>query len=511
MSLLPRVLRPLVACASVALLTAPAILHAQTQTDPAHPRQRAPLTILQMNDVYSTVPVNGLGGLARVATIKRALAAEGRHPLLMIGGDFLSSSVASTVFRGEQMIAALNASGLDIATVGNHEFDFGVDTLLTRMREATFQWVSSNVIDRQTGRPIGGAAPYLIRREGPVTVGIIGLCLKSEGIPPSVTARVDIEDPATAVARTLPLLRRDGANVIVLLTHLEMVDDRALADRFPDVDVIVGGHEHFPITTVVGRTLISKTGMDARNVARIDLDVRPGHPVDRYFELMPVTAAIAEDPAAAAVVASWEARLSSAMTEVVGRTLVPLDATETRLRVGETNLGSFIADAARARTGAQLALINSGGIRGNRVYDAGDLTRRTLLEMHPFGNVLCTLDVTGAQLREALESGVSKLPNAAGQFPQVSGFSYRVSVSRPAGQRVTEVRIGSAPLDPTAHYTLAVPDFLVDGGDGYRVLTFARVAVDKQAGPSLTDAIARAVAASGALQPHTDGRIVIEP
>ena len=87
MSLLPRVLRPLVACASVALLTAPAILHAQTQTDPAHPRQRAPLTILQMNDVYSTVPVNGLGGLARVATIKRALAAEGRHPLLMIGGD----------------------------------------------------------------------------------------------------------------------------------------------------------------------------------------------------------------------------------------------------------------------------------------------------------------------------------------------------------------------------------------------------------------------------------------
>ena len=128
------------------------------------------------------MPVDGVGGLARVATLKQQLAAAGRTPLLMLAGDFLSSSVASTVFKGEQMIAALNAAGLDMATLGNHEFDFGIDVLLQRMAEAKWQWVVSNVIDVQTGQPIGGAAPFVVRTFGALKVGFIGLCLTSEGI-----------------------------------------------------------------------------------------------------------------------------------------------------------------------------------------------------------------------------------------------------------------------------------------------------------------------------------------
>ena len=126
-------------------------------------RAAAPVTFLQINDVYTTVPVDGLGGLARVATLKQNLAEEGRTPFLVIAGDFLSPSVASSVFKGEQMIAALNAAGLDLATLGNHEFDFGDDLLIQRMHEATFQWVISNVVDTSTGQPIGGAAPYIVK------------------------------------------------------------------------------------------------------------------------------------------------------------------------------------------------------------------------------------------------------------------------------------------------------------------------------------------------------------
>src|SRR4029078_10937697 len=103
-------------------------------------RARAPLTLLQINDVYNTAPIDGLGGLARVATIKRQLAADGRSPFLVLGGDFLSPSVASSVFRGAQMIAALNAAGLDLATLGNHEFDFGDDVVNERMEEGRWQW-----------------------------------------------------------------------------------------------------------------------------------------------------------------------------------------------------------------------------------------------------------------------------------------------------------------------------------------------------------------------------------
>ena len=128
------------------------------QEEPGAPRANAPVTFLQINDVYQTAPVDNLGGLARVATIKRRLKDEGRTPFLVLAGDFLSPSVASSVFKGEQMVAALNAAGLDLATLGNHEFDFGDDVLIRRMMESKWEWVVSNVVDRRTGRPIGGAA-----------------------------------------------------------------------------------------------------------------------------------------------------------------------------------------------------------------------------------------------------------------------------------------------------------------------------------------------------------------
>src|SRR6185369_10481257 len=124
------------------------------QEDIGAPRAQAQLTFLQINDVYSTTPVDGAGGLARVATIKRRLAANGRPVLMALAGDFLSPSVASTVFKGEQMVAALNAAGLDFATFGNHEFDFGIHVLAQRMSESKFQWVVSNVLDARTGKAI---------------------------------------------------------------------------------------------------------------------------------------------------------------------------------------------------------------------------------------------------------------------------------------------------------------------------------------------------------------------
>src|SRR5205823_8381764 len=154
----------------------------QQQEEPGAPRAHAPVTFLQINDVYSTVPIDGFGGLAKVATVKQQLAAAGRTPFLVMAGDFLSPSVASTVFKGEQMVAALNAAGLDLATLGNHEFDFGDDVLIERMKEATFQWVVSNVIDTKTNKPIGGAAPYVIKTFGTLKVGFIGLCLNTSEV-----------------------------------------------------------------------------------------------------------------------------------------------------------------------------------------------------------------------------------------------------------------------------------------------------------------------------------------
>jgi 5'-nucleotidase len=479
----------------------------RVQPDDPHPRSSGAVTLLQLNDVYSTVPIDGAGGLARVATIKQELAAAGRTPLLVLSGDFLSSSVASTVFKGEQMIAALNAVSLDIATLGNHEFDFGVDILLERMAEARWQWVVSNVLERRTGKPIGGAAPYLVRTFGALRVGFLGLCLTSESMPRHQLEGLDLVDPMEAAARYVPILKSQNVDVIVALTHLSYAEDRALAERFPEIDVILGGHEHFPIAVSVGRTLISKAGAEAKFVARIDLNRRGAGVVERFYELLPVTGAIKENASAAAVINKWEARLGTAMNQTIGRSTVSLDGLNLRLRSVETNLGNLIADAVRDEVKAEIAIINGGSVRSDRVYPRGTLSRRTLLEIHPFGNVVCKLSVPGRVVLAALNSGVSKLPAAAGQFPQVSGITFRVDPSVPPGDRVRDVKVGGAPLELGKMYTLAVPDFLFQGGDGYTMFRDQQVLVSPEEGSLVVSALERYLGARTAVAPRVEGRI----
>ncbi|HUK33290.1 MAG TPA: 5'-nucleotidase C-terminal domain-containing protein, partial [Vicinamibacterales bacterium] len=410
---------------------------AAQQDEAGSPRRLSQLTILQINDVYSTVPINDVGGLARVATLKQRVSAQNHPVILALAGDFLSPSVASTVFKGEQMIATLNAAGLDYATLGNHEFDFGIDVLKQRMSESKFTWVVSNVLDAK-GKTIGPAVPYVVRQIGPLKIGIIGLCITTSTIAPAWKDQFRFTPAADAAAQYLPMLKRAGADAVVALTHLTFAEDRQLAAAFPQIDVIVGGHEHYPLTATESHTLISKAGSDARFVARIDL-LRTSGPrgvLERFFELVPMTNAIPSDPATAAVADSFETRLGTELDTVVGTSTVPLDATDRRL-VGETALGNLVADALRDDVNADVGLSNAGGARGSRVYPAGPLTRRTLLSIHPFGNVTCKVAVSGRVLLEALNHGVSKLPGGAGQFPQISGVTMHVDTNAPSGARVT--------------------------------------------------------------------------
>jgi 2',3'-cyclic-nucleotide 2'-phosphodiesterase (5'-nucleotidase family) len=475
---------------------------------PSAPRARAPLTILQINDVYSTVPINGIGGLARVATLKQQLAEAGRTPLLVIAGDFLSGSVASSIFKGEQMVAALNAAGLDLATLGNHEFDFGVDVLMQRMKESRFQWVISNVVD-MAGQPLAGTVPYIVRTFGSIKVGFIGLMLTSEQISSEqLGGVVKLNDPFDAAAKYIPILKQQNVDVIVALTHLSIAEDRRLVERFPEIDLIVGGHEHYPIVVTANRTLISKAGTDARFVARIDIDKR-NNLTERYFELIPVTATIADDPATADIVLAYERRLGTELDMVVGTSRMDLDAEELRLRASETNLGDLFADAIRASANADVGLVNSGGIRGDRIYPAGPITRRTIIAMHPFGNTIAKIETTGRVLLDALTYGVSRLPATAGLFPQVSGLTMTVDLRVPVAERVKNVMVGGRPLEPSRTYTLALPGYLLTGGDGYTMFTGSKILIGPESGALLATAVEHFLTSMQTLEPKTSKRITI--
>ena len=469
------------------------------------------ITLLQINDVYTLEPVDEgrRGGFARLATLVKRIRRENPATLLALAGDVISPSVASTLLKGEQMIAGLNVVGLDVATFGNHEFDFGPAVLRERMRESAFTWLSSNVLDRRTGRPFGGAPPDLFLTLAGVRVGVLGLTTPQTAATSSPGPDVEIRE-AIGVARAVTAdLRIRGAQLIVAVTHQEMAEDRALATApGVEVDVILGGHEHEPLVAEEGRTLITKAGSDARYVVQVDLWIgSDGKLRERSWTFHEVGARIPPDPDVEKVVRTWNERVGRELDVVVAQTAVPLEGRRGRLRTEETNLGDFITDAMRAHRKTDVALINGGGIRSDRIIPPGPLTRRDLAAMSPFGNVVMTLELTGQTLREVLEQALPQRDREAGGFVQVAGLTVTYDPARPVGQRVVAMTVGGAPLDPARRYTAAVIDYIAAGKDGLTALRDGRVVVDAMNAPLLADILLAAVTAQGKIAPQTDGRI----
>jgi 5'-nucleotidase len=473
------------------------------------------LTILQINDVYEITPVERgkRGGLARVATLRDRIAGESPHTVFVLPGDFLSPSTMSSMFQGGQMVATLNAAGLDLATFGNHEFDFGAEVTRERMRESRFAWVSANVLDPATGLPFGGAAPFVLREYGGIRVAFIGLVTPDTRTLSKGAAGLTFLDPIRAAKEVVARARRARADLIIALTHQDMADDEQLAAAVPEIDLILGGHEHVPLDATVGRTLILKTGADAVSLGRVDVSVstgRGGRRVETKWELIPVTDETPEKPEVAALVKQYEGAMAAELDVLVGATSVPLDTRNDTVRTQESAVGNLIADLMRAAMQADVALINGGGIRGNTVMPAGPLRRRDVLTIQPFANKIVKVDVTGEILREALESGLSQVERTAGRFPQVSGLRYVFDPTRPAGSRLVSVGVGGRPLDPRGNYTLATFDFILGGGDGYTMLKAARVLIKAENGPMDSDLLIERLKA-GPIAPVLDGRVTRVP
>jgi 2',3'-cyclic-nucleotide 2'-phosphodiesterase (5'-nucleotidase family) len=473
------------------------------------------VTILQLNDLYDIMPVDKgkKGGMARIATLRDRIVKESPDAVLVLAGDFLSPSTMSSVFQGSQMVAGLNAVGVDLVTFGNHEFDFGGEVTRERMRESHFTWVSSNVLEPGTGLPFSSSVSFFLRDIGGVRVAFIGLTTPETGVLSKGGKGLTFVDPVAAAKDVVARARRTKADVIVALTHQGMADDKTLAAAVPEIDLILGGHEHDPLDAKVGKTLILKTGSEAVNLGRIDLRFsagKDGRRIETKWELIAVTAEIPEKPEVAALVKSYETRMASQLSAMAGTTSVPLDTRNETVRQQESPVGNLIADAMREAMQADVALVNGGGIRGNAVTPAGPLTRGDVLKILPFANKIVKLEVTGDMLRAALESGLSQHEKIAGRFPQVSGIRYVFDPKKPAGSRLVSVTVGGKPLDPAARYSVATFEFLMGGGDGYTMLQQAKVLVNPMSGPMDSDVILDRLKA-GPIAPSTDGRIQIVP
>lgn len=501
---------PLRRAVQTLLLTLITVLSALGQ---ATEERKVRVTLLQLNDVYqiSAVDKGTRGGLARVATLRKQIMEESPNTLFLLAGDTLSPSVSSNIFKGQQMINVWNMIGLDFAVLGNHEFDFGPDILRERIKESRFTWLATNVIEKQTGKPFAGTPPYVIREIGGAKLGFLGLLTPDTAQFSSVGPDVTFLNPCETAKKIVPEMRAKGAQVIIAITHLAMREDKEVA-RCAAIDVIIGGHEHDPLESLAGRTPIFKWGADARDLGRIDLNIKlPSGDLDSIdWAAIPVDSSIAEEPQSAALIADYEKKVSADVDKPIGSTSVALEARGEMNRSRETNLGSFIADAYRKALNADVALYNGGSIRAGKIFSPGPLSKRDVMAILPYENPIVKIEVTGATLRAALEHGVSRSAEEKepGRFPQVSGLRFTFDARRPAGSRVLSVEVNGQPLDDKKIYQLATNTFLaLKGGDGYTMFSGARFLVDPENGPVEPVVVMNAITAAKEIAPQTDGRI----
>jgi 5'-nucleotidase len=429
----------------------------------------AVVTIAHFNDVYEIGPVEGgkSGGLARVATVISQLKRANAPVLVTLGGDYVSPSALGTAringeaLAGRQMVDVLNATGLEWATVGNHEFDISEAAFNARMAESKFKVVISNITDAN-GRPFPNVVKTAIV---PVTaggrtirIGLIGIVIDFNK-KPWVKYLPPVESAKSAVAEL-----KGKVDAIVALTHLALAGDAELAASVPEIDLILGGHEHENWSLRRGEhfTPIIKADANVRSLAIVSMAFgAKGTRPTVSARLQVIDDTVKAQPAVDALVKKWTDAAFDAFRKDgfapearVVTTTEPLDGRESTVRNREGRLTQIIANAMQHEAGADVGIYNGGSVRIDDVLPPGPVTEYDIIRVLPFGGKVLRVEMDGALLSRVLDTGLGN--QGLGGFLHSSDGMKRDST----GWSLNGVRI-----DPAKIYTAGVSDFLMTGGE----------------------------------------------
>lgn len=517
--------------------------------------------ILFTSDVHCGIESNF--GYAGLAMVRDAYKNAGYHVLLVDNGDSIQGEPVGTMTTGEANIKLMNAVGYDIATMGNHEFDYGMDRFFELSKMANFPYISCNFNK-------GGElqfAPYVIKEFDGVKIAFVGITT-----PKTLTSSTPkyfqdengnfiygfFEDETgeglyNAVQKAVDDARAEGASIVIAMAHL---GNEAECSPYTYADVIANttginalldGHSHDTYHVEMrnkARETVLRQGCGTKmegigylKIAAKDGAMEAGVMMWNNDDFN-ATQLYQLDTDVTKAVAEATETLNVKLAEVVAKTDVeltindPVAKTEEGkpiriIRNAETNLGDLCADAYRYVSGADIAFVNGGGIRVS--IKEGDITLNDILKVHPFGNALCVCEATGQQILDALEFGAKDVPGEFGGFLQVSGLTYEIHTSVPSSvkldekglfagvegeYRVKNVMVGGEPLDLEKIYTLASHNYMLQGqGDGYtifedNVYTQESVMLDNQVLITyITEGLGGVVGAEYA-NPYGQGRIV---
>ncbi|MEP9399428.1 5'-nucleotidase C-terminal domain-containing protein [Mesorhizobium sp. KR2-14] len=505
------------------------------------------LTILHINDWHSRIESNNkyestcsaeeeskdecIGGAARLVTAiaERRKALEGQNVLLLNGGDNFQGSLFYATYKGAVEAEFLNQMKFDAMTVGNHEFDDGEDALVPFLEKVQFPVLSANVHPNAQSKVGDRIKPSIVLEVGGQKIGIVGAVTNDTPEVAAPGPNIAIEDDIKTITAEVEKLKAEGVNKIVALTHVGYPRDKEMIARIPGVDVVVGGHSH---------SLLSNTDPKAEGPYPTMVDNPEGYKVpvtqaasySKYLGEFKVVfddngivkeasgdplyldAKIKPDEAVLARIKELGAPIEELKAKQVSETTADIDGSRENCRARECEMGNLIADAVLDRVkgqGVQIVFQNGGGIRAS--IGKGVVTMGDVLTVLPFQNTVATFQLSGKDIADSIEAGLSEIEEGKGKFPQVAGLKYSFDKSVAANQgrlKSAEVMEDGAwkPLDPAKIYGVAANDFVRAGGDGYKI--FAEKAQNAyDYGPSLEDVVADYLAANRPYTPKLEGRI----
>lgn len=424
------------------------------------------LTVLQYNDIQTAMADNESMGTLVGAINDRKRALD--NPTVVVGGgDEVSPSSLSAVSQWEVPVDVLNVLDPAAEVVGNHDLDYGFDAVPTFSNASEFPWLVANIV-ADDGSSIPGTQNYTVVERGGVEIGLLGLV--DDAIDPKTEVDFAAEgyrvtDWSTAGGEVATKLRtEENVDVVIALTHTGISESREIANNTDNIDLIVSGDDEVLYEPqVTSETAVIEAGGEATHFGEVNLSVGDGAAEFTGGQLYDLEAGNWSTNESASDVV--EAGRTAGLTTVAGETTAPLDSTFGNY-ADDTGWGRIIGDAFLAQTGADVAMTNAGGIRGNFVIDAGEVTYDDIYTSLPFGNTLVTKAVTGEQIRTYLEQTASSFDSDFGVQAelQVAGLTYEL-VDRPdPGQKVTDVYVQGEPIDPAETYDVTVNSFMA-GGD----------------------------------------------
>lgn len=480
------------------------------------------LFIIHFNDVYNIESIRNkdpVGGVDRFSTILNSFRVH--NPLVLFSGDCFSPSIMSTVTSGSHMVPVLNRLGIHCAVYGNHDFDFGMDVAAQLAEDTNFPWLMSNVMDNRTGTPISNGLPTKVIEWNGISIGFVGLAEKEwidtlNMLPPMGVEYLDFIETGRTLARQL---KADGCRLVFALTHCREPNDLLLAAEVPEIDLILGGHDHFHHISHVPHkdaseeeaaagqsTTVVKSGCDFKNLSSVKVylhgseshkavsssakaqNLNRGREIDVVCRKYDVTQDIEPDSEMRELVQSLAGDVGKMMNQEIGYiSELPFDASFECVRTRESGIGNLMADVLRRAYGTEIGFICGGAIRSDNKYGPGSITMKDVLLMFPFQDPCVVLKLTGQQIRSCLENGVSSVPKLDGRFPQISGMRFVYDKTRPPGDRVLDIYLSNGEkMDMDRKYSFATRGYLAQGKDGFTAMAEGEVVVDEENGHLLS-------------------------